>query len=152
MVLNEIRSRLFYDRSSFDRPMTAVIADAVDRSSILGWFADANHALEVLTGHRAGLRPAIGAEPSRPFSFVDAAGTVGGPAIGQGVRAVRLASDIMSGHPTARTFNDWRKLTPGGGLPYLDPVFDRAISDGNFHRNAGFAASLDAQAKERTSP
>ena len=40
IVLNELKSRLMYDRSTFDVPATAVIADGIDRSSILGWFSD----------------------------------------------------------------------------------------------------------------
>ena len=35
IVLNELKSRLKYDRSTFDRPATAVIADGIDHSSIL---------------------------------------------------------------------------------------------------------------------
>jgi hypothetical protein len=133
MVLNEIRSRLMYDKSTFDRPPTAVLADAIDRSSILGWFSDANRAIEVLTGHRAGVRPLLGAEKPHWDDSAKFAGTFGGPAVGQGFRASGVLNEFLSGHPTARTFAEWRQLWPGGNHPVLDPVFDRVISDGSWY-------------------
>jgi len=134
ILLNEVRSRLMYDHSTFDRPATAVIADGVDRSSILGWFSDANRAVETLTGNRLGFRPLMGAVNSRPVDTTQAVGTVLGPAAGQGARAASVLNDFIRDHPTAKTYNNWRSLIPGNTLPYLDPVFDRAISDGNFRK------------------
>ena len=135
ILLNEVRSRLFYDHSTFDRPATAVIADGVDRSSILGWFSDANRAVETLTGNRLGFRPLMGAVNSKPVDPVQVAGTIGGPAVGQGARAASVLNDFIRDHPTAKTYNNWRTLLPGNTLPYLDPAYDRAISDGNFRRS-----------------
>ena len=134
ILLNEVRSRLMYDKSTFDRPATAVIADGIDRSSILGWFSDANRAVETLTGNRLGVKPMLGATHASPVDPVRAAGTLGGPAVGQGFRAGSVMNDFLSGHPTAKTYNDWRTLIPGQNLPYLDPLFDHTISDGNFQR------------------
>ena len=153
-VLNEIRSRLFNDRSTFDRPIPGVIVDAIDRSSLLGWFTDVNRAVETLTGNRMGIKPALQATQPHPVSAIDVAGTFGGAATGQAFRAASVANDFLSGHPTAQTFNNWRKVTPGGNLPYLDPVFDRLMSDGNFHRDRGKALALDQQLapKERAVP
>jgi hypothetical protein len=154
MLLNEMRSRLFNDRSTFDRPMPGVIADAVDRSSILGWFTDVNRAVETLTGNRMGIKPLLQQTQAHPVSASDVAGVVGGAATGQAFRAVGVANDFLSGHPTAQTFNNWRKVTPGGNLPYLDPVFDRLLSDGNFHRDRGKALAIDnaLSAKEKAVP
>ena len=153
MVLNEIRSRLFYDRSTFDRPPTAVLADAIDRSSILGWFSDANRAVETLTGHRMGFRPLAGAEAQRTPTAQQVAGTVAGPFAGQAFRAADVANDFFGNHVTSRTWANARQLTPGGNLPYLDPVMDRLISDGNFHRNAPAARQINrALTKEKVSP
>ena len=135
ILLNEVRSRLMYDHSTFDRPATAVIADGVDRSSILGWFSDANRAVETLTGNRLGFRPLMGAVNAKPVDPVQVAGTIGGPAVGQGARAASVLNDFIRDHPTAKTYNNWRTLMPGNTLPYLDPVYDRAISDGNFRRS-----------------
>lgn len=133
MILNEVRSRLFYDRSTLDKPMTATIADAVDRSSILGWFSDANKSIEVLTGHRAGIRPLVGAERPREESGARTIGSLAGPAAGQAVNALQVAGDFMAAHPTAKTWAEARQLIPGQNLPYLDPVLDRAISDGSYY-------------------
>jgi hypothetical protein len=130
VLLNEIRSRLFYDRSTFDKPLPAVVMDAVDRSSILGYFSDANRAVEVLTGHRAGARPLAGAERAREESGSRVVGALAGPAAGQAVNAFQVLGDFLAFHPTARTFADARQLVPGQNLPYLDPVMDRVISDG----------------------
>jgi hypothetical protein len=154
MVLNEIRSRLFNDRSTFDRPMPGVIVDAIDRSSILGWFSDVNRAVETLSGSRMGIKPLLQQTQPHAVSASDVAGVVGGAASGQAFRAVGVANDFLTGHPTAQTFNNWRKVTPGGNLPYLDPVFDRLMSDGNFHRDRGKALTLDQQLapKERALP
>ena len=133
MILNEIRSRLFYDRSTFDKPMQAVVLDAVDRSSVLGYFSDANRAIETLTGHRAGLRPWSGAQRPREESGSRIVSTIGGPAAGQAVNALSVLGDFFSLHPTAKTFADARQLIPGQNVPYLDPAFDHLISDGNIY-------------------
>ena len=146
ILLNEVRSRLFYDHSTFDRPATAVIADGVDRSSILGWFSDANRAIETLTGNRLGFKPLMGAVRPHPVDIPQAAGTVLGPAAGQAVRAGSVLNDFIQNHPTAKTYNNWRSVIPGNTLPYLDPVFDRTISDGNFR--TGMQRSAQRQGKE----
>jgi hypothetical protein len=144
LILNELRSRLFYDKSTFDRPATAVLADAIDRSSVLGYFSDANRAVEQLTGNRVGMRPLIGASQPRPVNTPQAIGAVLGPAAGQAARAASVADDFISGHPTARTYANWRTLVPGNTLPYLDKVADRTISDGSYHRLAPAARELNS--------
>ena len=146
ILLNEVRSRLFYDHSSFDRPATAVIADGVDRSSILGWFSDANRAIETLSGNRLGFKPLMGAAHPHSVDIPQAAGTVLGPAAGQAVRAGSVLNDFIRDHPTAKTYSNWRTLLPGNTLPYLDPVYDRMISDGNFR--TGMQRSAQRQGKE----
>jgi hypothetical protein len=143
LLLNEVRSRLFYDHSTFDRPATAVIADAVDRSSILGWFSDANRAIETLSGNRLGFKPLMGAAQPHPVDAPNAVGTVLGPAAGQATRAASVLNDFIQGHPTAKTYNNWRTVMPGNTLPYLDPAYDHTISDGNFRR------SMDRSAEQK---
>jgi hypothetical protein len=133
MILNEMRSRLFYDRSTFDRPMTATLMDAVDRSSVLGWFSDANRAIEILTGHRAGVRPLVGAERPRVDPADRILGTAAGPAVGQAVNALSVLGDFLAMHPTVKTMADARKMIPGQNIPYLDPVFDHLVSDGSWY-------------------
>ena len=133
MILNEIRSRLFYDRSTFDKPATAVIADGIERASLLGWFSDANRAIEVLSNHTLGARPVLGLERPREESFARKVGTIAGPAAGQVANMVGVAEDFMRGHPTARTWANARQALPGQNLSYMDPVMDRLISDGKWH-------------------
>jgi hypothetical protein len=133
LILNEMRSRLFYDRSTFDRPMTATLMDAVDRSSVLGWFSDANRAIEILTGHRAGVRPLVGAERPRVDPADRILGTAAGPAVGQAVNALSVLGDFLAMHPTVKTMADARKMIPGQNIPYLDPVFDHLVSDGSWY-------------------
>jgi len=144
VIVNELKSRLMYDRSTFDRPATAVIADAVDRSSILGWFTDANRAVETLTGNRLGVKALTGA-PATAIDPARAVGTVAGPAAGQAFRAGSVMNDFIAGHPTAKTFSNLRTVLPGSTLPYLDPFYDHLISDGNFRR--GMQRSAEKQGR-----
>jgi hypothetical protein len=51
------------------------------------------------------------------------------------VRAGSVLNDFIRDHPTAETYNNWRTRCRATPLPYLDPVYDRAISDGNFRRS-----------------
>jgi hypothetical protein len=127
ILLNEVRSQLFYGKSTFDKPAPAVIVDGIDRSGILGWFSDVNRAVETLSGHRLGVKPMLGAEQPTTPSLPQIAGTLGGPTAGQAGRVVSIANDYLSGHPTAQTMRNWRALTPGGTNPVLDPVFDRVM-------------------------
>ena len=133
ILLNEIKSRLFYDRSTFDQPPTGVIVDGIDRSGILGWFSDANRAVETLTGNRIGAKPLLGATEARPVSGQQVAG-LAGPSAQQAYRALSVTNDFLRDHPTSQTFSNMRRLIPGQNLPYLDPVMDHTISDGNFRR------------------
>ena len=134
ILLNEIRSQLFYGKSTFDKPAPAVIVDGIDRSGILGWFTDVNRAVETLSGHRVGLKPMLGAESPTTPSFPQVAGTIGGPTAGQAARAVSVANDFLGGHPTATTMRNWRALTPLGNHPLLDPVFDATMGSGTYQR------------------
>ena len=123
-MLNEVRSQLFYGRSTTDKPAPAIIADAVDRSSILGWFGDVDRAVTMLSGNSVGIKPMLGAASPVQPRFSQVAGAVGGPAAGQAVRLLNVANDALSGHPTAQTYRDWRNLVPGQNLPYGDPLMD----------------------------
>ena len=149
VLLNEVRSRLFYDKSTFDRPATAVIADAVDRSSILGYFSDVNRAVEALTGNRLGVKPLLGASRPGPVDPARAVGATLGPAAGQAVRAVSVADDTILGHPTAKTFANWRTLVPGNTLPYMDPAMDHLISTGSYHPAARQASQINRTVEQR---
>ena len=123
-LLNEVRSQLFYGRSTTDKPVPAIIADAVDRSSILGWFGDVDRAVTMLSGNSVGIKPMLGAASPVQPRFSQVAGAVGGPAAGQAARLLNVANDALSLHPTAQTYRDWRNLIPGQNLPYMDPVMD----------------------------
>ena len=57
----------------------------------------------------------------------------------------RVVNDFIGGHPTAKTFANLRMVGPGNTLPYLDPVYDHLISDGNFRR--GMQRSAQQQGK-----
>lgn len=130
MVMNEIRKQVFYGRSSFDQPYTGVLADAIDRSGVLGVFFDANNALEVFSGGQLGIRPFLGAGNTyTPLSRV--ANSLGGPVAGQFTNAVDILGDVMSGNATAQTWRKMRNLVPGQNLPYADPVFDVMFPKGD---------------------
>jgi hypothetical protein len=136
VLLNEVRSQLFYDKSTFDKPAPAVLIDGIDRSGVLGWFSDVNRAVETLTGHRVGAKPMMGAANPVDPSFQQIAGTLGGPTAGQGARVLSIANDYLRGHPTAQTTRNWRAITPGGNLPYTDPLMDAIYGTGDVRKRA----------------
>ena len=132
ILLNEVRSQLAYGKSTFDKPAPAIIVDGIDRSGVLGWFNDINKAVETLSGHRVGLKPMLGAQNPTTPTLPQVAGTLGGPTAGQAGRVVSVANDLISGHPTAQTMNNWRSVTPGNTLPYARPAFDAAFGSSNY--------------------
>lgn len=136
VLLNEVRSQLFYDKSTFDKPAPAVLIDGIDRSGVLGWFSDVNKAVETLTGHRVGAKPMMGAANPVAPTMQQVAGTLGGPTAGQGARVLSIANDYLRGHPTAQTTRNWRALTPGGNLPYADPLMDAVYGTGDVRKRA----------------
>jgi hypothetical protein len=136
MLLNEVRSQLFYDKSTFDKPAPAVLIDAIDRSSVLGWFSDINRAVETLSGHRLGAKPMMGAANPVAPNLQQIAGTLGGPTAGQSARVLSIANDYLHNHPTAQTTRNWRALTPGGNLPYTDPLMDAIYGTGDTRKRA----------------
>jgi hypothetical protein len=128
LLLNEMRSRLFSNQSTADRPMTAMVADAIDRSSVMGIFSDANRAVEMLSGHRLGVRPMLGGESAHGEGWGRQVGSVAGPFAGQVANAASVVDDTFFNHPVAATFRNARQLVPGQNLPYIDPIADRAVS------------------------
>jgi hypothetical protein len=126
-ILNEIRSQLFYGKSTTDKPFPAIIADAVDRSSILGWFGDVDRAVTMLSGNSVGIKPMMGAASPVQPRFSQVAGAVGGPAAGQAARILSVANAALSGHPTAQTYRDWRNVVPLQNHPFMDPVMDMLL-------------------------
>ena len=144
ILLNEVRSQLAYGKTTFDKPAPALIVDGIDRSGVLGWFNDVNKAIETLSGHRVGVKPMLGAQNPVTPTLPQVAGTLGGPTAGQAARVVSVANDLVSGHPTAQTMNNWRSLVPGNTLPYARPAFDAAFGSSSYRARP---TALAAQGK-----
>jgi len=138
IVLNEIRAQLFQGTTTSKKPITTIIADGVERSSVLGYFADANRAVESLSGHRLGLRPEVilngsNWHPGEPKWKRGEGGKIfdqfAGPVGGQGRNALSVLYDFATLHPTAATWNNARRLVPGQNLPWTDKAFDAITPD-----------------------
>ena len=126
ILLNEIRSQLFYGKSTFDKSYLGVLADGVDRSGVLGSVMDINNMLETASSNRLGLRPALGAS-ARPPSPERMASTFAGPSAAKTVEAAQLLGRVMQGDLTARTWRQARGFVPGQNLWFVDPVADVAF-------------------------
>lgn len=95
----------------------------IERSGVLGWFADANGAIETLTDGRFGIGPLLGDSPHE-VSLARKLGTVGGPIVSQGRNASRLLfglSDGDVGHWDAKYLGN---MLPGNRVFWADGLFD----------------------------
>ena len=109
-----------------DRPesFNEKMVNAVDRSGVLGWFADVNNAVEKVTDFKLGMRPFLTDRPEFEMPFGAKIGSLFGPAAQNLNNAVGITSDILTGTANAKTLESSRFIFPGGNLPYLDPILD----------------------------
>jgi hypothetical protein len=130
VVLNEIRSQLFYGRSGFDQPFLGALMDGADRSGVLGSVTDINSVLEAASNNRLGMRPLMGAAKTMPVTPDRLAGTFLGPAAGKGILAADTLGRLLEGDATLRTTKQMRQFVPGHNLPYADPFADAIFGSG----------------------
>lgn len=121
-MVNEIK-RLQYGLDN-DETFEQKLFNAVDRSGILGWFADVNNAFEKVTDYKMGLGPMLGTE-SRSYVPEEAKlSSIAGPSLSNILTASSVAADVLTFNADQKTLNDLRFITPGSNLPYLDPIYD----------------------------
>ena len=110
-----------------EQSYSELMADAIDRSGVLGWFTDVNNSIEKLSDYRLGLRPMMGKSQGY-LPFGAKAGALFGPVASNITTAGSVATDILSGEADDRTLRSARFITPTGNLPYLDPIWDKIMA------------------------
>lgn len=100
------------------------LINAIDRSGILGWFTDANNALEKISDYKFGARPFFTDQGPMPVPAGAKLGAIFGPGASNISTASGIASDILRNDFNQRSADSLRFITPGGNLPYLDPIYD----------------------------
>jgi hypothetical protein len=110
-----------------EQSYSELMADAIDRSGILGWFTDVNNSIEKLSDYRLGLRPMMGKSQGY-LPFGAKAGAIFGPVASNITTAGSVATDILSGEADDNTLRSARFITPTGNLPYLDPIWDKIMA------------------------
>jgi hypothetical protein len=124
-MVNEIKKKQYGIDKEQSYP--ELLADAVDRSGVLGWFTDVNNSIEKLSDYRLGLRPALGKKQGY-LPFGAKLGSIFGPGASNLTTFGGVATDIVTGEADDKTLRSARFITPGGNLPYLDPIWDEIMA------------------------
>ena len=93
------------EMANVERPVSAQIGRAIERSGVLGYFTDVGRAMDTLSDNRFGWGAAFGEAP-RKQDFVD----LFGPAASQARRAANVAGDTLTGNWDRNTARDMRRL------------------------------------------
>jgi hypothetical protein len=107
----------------------AWIAEGIDRAGALGWFDDANNALEKLSGNTLGLRPALGlVDPKhQKYDESQAASAVLGPTYSTVFSTfLPLMNDAREGTFNQKDLHELRQMLPYQNLFYMRKLFDTA--------------------------
>jgi len=124
-LVNELKKKQYgIDK---EQSYSELLADAVDRSGVLGWFTDVNNSIEKISDYKFGLRPMMGRNESY-LPFGAKMGAIFGPAASNISTAGGVATDILTGEADDSTLRSLRFITPTGNLPYLDPIWDNIMA------------------------
>ena len=124
-LVNELKKKQYgIDK---EQSYSELLADAVDRSGVLGWFTDVNNSIEKISDYKFGLRPMMGRNESY-LPFGAKMGALFGPAASNVSTAGGVATDILTGEADDSTLRSLRFITPTGNLPYLDPIWDNIMA------------------------
>jgi len=107
-----------------DENIQSKILSGVDRSGVMGWFTDANRAIETLSGNNVSLEAMVGA--GKPYSpgLRQIASTIGGPT-GSKLTDMHLVLSDVTGHGSSdRGASAARRLMIGQNLFYMSGIFD----------------------------
>ena len=100
------------------------LVNAIDRSGTLGWFTDVNNALEKISDYKLGLRAVVGENNPKRLPFGAKVGALGGPSAANLTTAGAFVTDAITGNVDENSLKSLRFITPGGNLPYFDPILD----------------------------
>ena len=107
------------------RPKTSSqrLKAGIDRSGMLGWFGDANGALETLSDGRFGIGPMMG-DHGYKRSKLNKLGAVAGPSVSQGKNIARLLYGLSDGSMGKRDAYYARSIMPTNRVFWADGFFD----------------------------
>ena len=107
------------------RPKTSSqrLKAGIDRSGMLGWFGDANGALETLSDGRFGIGPMMG-DHGYKRSKLSKLGAVAGPSVSQGKNIARLLYGLSDGSMGKRDAYYARSTMPMNRVFWADGIFD----------------------------
>lgn len=100
------------------------LINAIDRSGILGWFTDANNSLEKISDYKFGARPMFTDEGPMPVAAGAKLGAIFGPASSNLATGGSVMSSFLRNEFDQKSADSLRFITPGGNIPYLDPIYD----------------------------
>jgi len=109
-----------------DQEFGEQLLGAVDRSGILGYFTDANRALETMTDYRVGLGPLINGARPYDASFRSKLGTIAGPTGSMFANIMDIMGDTLSGEMDRFTARKIRSLIPLQNHLVFRGIFDAA--------------------------
>ena len=123
MMVDHIRQKQI-GRDEEGRATGDVLASAIERSGMAGWFADVNGALETLSDNRFGVRPLLGAAPQYGTSGLSKIAVAGGPIVQQLGHAARVMWGMGPGDADDRTADSVRRLIATNKVFWLDGFWD----------------------------
>ena len=121
-MVNEIK-RIQYGKTE-EETFNEKMANAIDRSGVLGWFMDVNNAVEKISDYKLGMRPFITDQPQYRLPDSAIAGEVLGPTASNTMTLAKVLGDVVSFNADEQTLRESRFIMPGTTLPYLDPIYD----------------------------
>jgi hypothetical protein len=111
-------------RDISDKPEVWV-AEAIDRSGMLGFVGEVNGISEKVTGGRVGISALVGKEPLSRFTSRNAIGALLGPTFGTAEDMRQVLFDVTNGEADEKTVHALRKMAPYQNLFYLRWLFDQ---------------------------
>jgi hypothetical protein len=121
-IVNEIK-RIQYGKTE-EETFNEKMANAIDRSGVLGWFMDVNNAVEKISDYKLGMRPFMTDQPQYRLPDSAIAGEVLGPTASNTMTLAKVLGDVVSFNADEQTLRESRFIMPGTTLPYLDPIYD----------------------------
>lgn len=114
--------------ASTDEGMRLWVAEAVDRSGLLGFYSDMNNIAEVLSRGTIGINAIAGGPVLSRYASRNYLGAIFGPQVSRMEDIANLTGALSNGEATESDVKALRRLIPYQNLFYLDRLFDHAES------------------------
>lgn len=102
------------------------IAEGVDRSGVLGFYADMVNMVDTATRGTIGPRALVGGPRLSRYAVQGRVGALLGPTVSQAERLVQVSGAIFSGEVSQGDLRALRRITPYQNLFYVSRLFDMA--------------------------